>query len=64
MKKYSLNSKVIKLKSQDQYEKLKDAVYQRRGWTNNGIPTVEKVKSLGIDFQDVLELLEDHGVQS
>jgi len=49
---------------QDQYEKLKDAVYQRRGWTNDGIPTVEKVKSLGIDFPEVMELLKAHAVQT
>jgi aldehyde:ferredoxin oxidoreductase len=24
---------------EEQYEKLKDAVYKRRGWTNDGIPT-------------------------
>jgi len=46
-----------------QYEKLKDAVYQRRGWTKDGIPTLEKVKSLGIDFPEVLELLKAHGVR-
>jgi aldehyde:ferredoxin oxidoreductase len=49
---------------QDQYEKLKDAVYRRRGWTADGIPTVEKVKSLGIDFPQVIELLRANGVQS
>jgi len=48
---------------QAQYDELKDAVYQRRGWTNDGIPTVEKVKSLGIDFPEVLDLLKAHGVQ-
>ncbi len=42
------------------YEKLKDAVYKRRGWTSNGIPTVETVKRLGIDFPEVLELLKAH----
>jgi len=42
---------------EDRYEKLKDATYKRRGWTPNGIPTVEKVKELGIDFPDVVELL-------
>ena len=47
---------------QAQYEKLKGAVYQRRGWTDDGIPTVAKVKSLGIDFPEVLELLAAHGV--
>jgi aldehyde:ferredoxin oxidoreductase len=45
---------------EDQYEKLKDAVYQRRGWTGDGVPTIEKVKELGIDFPDVLELVSKH----
>jgi aldehyde:ferredoxin oxidoreductase len=45
------------------YEKLKDAVYKRRGWTNNGIPTVETVKRLGIDFPEILGLLKTHGVE-
>ncbi len=45
------------------YEKLKDAVYKRRGWTSNGIPTVETVKRLGIDFPEVLELLKAHGAE-
>jgi len=48
---------------EEQYEKLKDAVYKRRGWTQNGIPTVATVKRLGIDFPEVLELLKSHGVQ-
>jgi len=46
-----------------QYEELKDAVYKRRGWTNDGIPTVETVKRLGIDFPDVMDLLKSHGVE-
>ena len=41
-----------------EYEKLKDAVYKRRGWTQNGVPTIEKAKSLGIDFPDVIALLQ------
>jgi aldehyde:ferredoxin oxidoreductase len=45
------------------YEKLKDAVYNRRGWNNNGIPTVETVTRLGIDFPEVLKLLRAHGVE-
>jgi aldehyde:ferredoxin oxidoreductase len=40
-----------------EYEKLKDAVYRRRGWNSNGVPTIEKVRELGIDFPDVVELL-------
>jgi aldehyde:ferredoxin oxidoreductase len=45
-----------------QYEKLTDAVYRRRGWTNDGMPSVETVKRLGIDFPEVLDLLESNGV--
>ena len=48
---------------EEQYETLKDAVYKRRGWTNDGIPTVEKVKQLGIDFPEVLEVLKANGVE-
>ena len=35
-----------------QYEKLKDAVYKRRGWNNNGVPTLEKVKELSGAYQE------------
>lgn len=41
-----------------EYEKLKDAVYKRRGWSQNGVPTLQKVKELGIDYPDVIELLK------
>ncbi len=47
---------------EEQYEKLKDAVYQRRGWTADGVPTLETVKRLGIDFPEVVALLEARGV--
>jgi aldehyde:ferredoxin oxidoreductase len=47
---------------EQQYEALKDAVYQRRGWTAEGIPTLATVKRLGIDFPDVVALLKSNGV--
>jgi aldehyde:ferredoxin oxidoreductase len=47
---------------EEQYEKLKDAVYERRGWNSNGIPTLETVRRLGIDFPEVLEILKQNGV--
>ncbi len=43
---------------EDQYEQLIDAVYKRRGWTENGIPTAEKLRELGIDFPDVLAVVQ------
>jgi len=42
---------------ESQYEQLIDAVYKRRGWSENGIPTVEKLQELGIDFPDVVEVV-------
>jgi aldehyde:ferredoxin oxidoreductase len=47
---------------QEQYEELQDAVHKRRGWSQNGIPTVETVKRLGIDFPEVIKLLRAHGI--
>ncbi len=45
---------------EDRYDQLVDAVYKRRGWTENGIPTLEHVKELGIDFPDVVALISKH----
>jgi len=42
---------------QSQYEQLIDAVYKRRGWTNNGIPKIEKLKSIGMDLPELVELV-------
>ena len=49
---------------EEQYEKLKDAVYKRRGWTSDGIPTLATVKRLGIDFPEVIEVLKTAGVKA
>jgi aldehyde:ferredoxin oxidoreductase len=49
---------VLREYREGEYEKLKDAVYKRRGWDANGVPTLEKVKALGIDFPSVVEFLQ------
>ena len=41
-----------------QYEMLMDAVYERRGWDMNSIPTVEKLHELGMDLPEVVEVVE------
>jgi len=43
---------------EEQYEKLTDAVYKRRGWTPNGVPTLAKLKELGIDFPEVVAVVQ------
>jgi aldehyde:ferredoxin oxidoreductase len=45
------------------YEELKNAVYERRGWTKEGIPTLQTIKRLKIDFPEVLNLLKTHGIE-
>lgn len=41
-----------------QYESLVDAVYARRGWTRNGVPTLETLRRLEIDFPEVVEVVK------
>jgi len=53
---------ILRRLREEMYEKLKDAVYKRRGWTADGIPKVATVKRLKIDFPEVLELLKANGV--
>jgi aldehyde:ferredoxin oxidoreductase len=57
----STQEKLAKLRAyrESQYAKLTDAVYKRRGWDENGIPTLEKVRSLGIDFPEVVALIKE-----
>jgi aldehyde:ferredoxin oxidoreductase len=52
--------KMAKLRShrEAEYERLMDAVYARRGWAKDGVPTMETVRNLGIDFPDVMALIE------
>jgi aldehyde:ferredoxin oxidoreductase len=54
--------KILRKLREERYEQLKDAVYERRGWTKDGIPALATVKRLGIDFPEVLEVLKAHGV--
>ncbi|MBE9466931.1 MAG: aldehyde:ferredoxin oxidoreductase [Bacteroidetes bacterium] len=45
---------------EEQYEKLLDAVYFRRGWTKEGIPTVEHLKNIGMDLPEVIEVVKPY----
>jgi aldehyde:ferredoxin oxidoreductase len=45
---------------EEQYERLIDAVYVRRGWSPNGVPTLEKLVALGIDYPEVRAVVEAH----
>lgn len=51
---------VLRKYREEQYERLKDAVYKRRGWNSNGVPTIETVKKLRINFPDIIELIKKY----
>lgn len=60
VKKMTIDEKLKNLYKyrRDQYEKLADAVYYRRGWTPNGIPTPKKMKQLDLTDKKMLKMLE------
>lgn len=45
---------------EDRYEKLLDAVYQRRGWTKNGVPKIEHLKKIGMDLPELIEVVKPY----
>jgi aldehyde:ferredoxin oxidoreductase len=54
--------KVARLRAfrEAEYGRLADAVYKRRGWTADGVPTIAKLRELGIDFPDVVAVVKPH----
>ncbi|OFX21338.1 MAG: aldehyde:ferredoxin oxidoreductase [Bacteroidetes bacterium GWA2_31_9b] len=44
---------------EDRYEQLLDAVYNRRGWTANGVPTIQHLKELGMDLPEVIDVVKN-----
>jgi aldehyde:ferredoxin oxidoreductase len=43
-------NKKLREHREESYKLLTDATYKRRGWTRNGVPTMEKIKKLGLDW--------------
>ncbi|MHA2205806.1 MAG: aldehyde ferredoxin oxidoreductase family protein [Candidatus Thorarchaeota archaeon] len=53
------SEKLAKLRDyrMEQYKCLADAAYKRRGWTRNGVPTMDKIKEIGLDrISEVAEI--------
>ncbi|TSA30014.1 MAG: aldehyde:ferredoxin oxidoreductase [Bacteroidetes bacterium] len=48
---------VLRKHREEQYEKLLDAVYLRRGWTKNGVPKIEFLKEIGMDLPELIEVV-------
>jgi aldehyde:ferredoxin oxidoreductase len=45
---------------ENRYNQLVDAVYKRRGWSENGIPTIETLKRLEIDLPEIIDVVKQH----
>ncbi|NSW94447.1 MAG: aldehyde:ferredoxin oxidoreductase, partial [Bacteroidales bacterium] len=45
---------------EEQYEKLVDAVYERRGWNKNGVPKIEFLKKIGMDLPELIEVVKNY----
>jgi aldehyde:ferredoxin oxidoreductase len=50
---------ILRRHREEQYEKLMDSVYERRGWTKNGVPKIERLKELGIDLPEIVEIVKN-----
>ena len=48
---------ILRKHREEQYEMLLDAVYERRGWTKNGVPKIEHLKELGMDLPELIEVV-------
>jgi aldehyde:ferredoxin oxidoreductase len=53
--------KVMRDYREKQYELLTDAVYKRRGWTLDGVPTIDKLASIGMDLPQLIDVIKKHG---
>jgi aldehyde:ferredoxin oxidoreductase len=52
--------KILRKYREEQYESLIDAVYKRRGWNKNGVPTIEFLKRIGMDLPEVIEVVRNY----
>lgn len=57
--KMSLKEKMAATRTyrENRYEQLLDAVYARRGWNKNGVPTIAHLKNLGMDLPEVMDVV-------
>lgn len=51
---------VLRKYRENRYEQLLDAVYNRRGWTSNGVPKIEHLKEIGMDLPELVDVVKKH----
>ncbi len=50
--------KILREHREKEYNRMVDVAYQRRGWTRNGVPKIERLKELGIDLPELVEIVK------
>ncbi|MDD3050195.1 MAG: aldehyde ferredoxin oxidoreductase C-terminal domain-containing protein [Candidatus Cloacimonetes bacterium] len=50
---------IIRKYRYEQYNKVTDAAFERRGWTKEGVPKIERLKELGIDLPELVNIVKD-----
>jgi aldehyde:ferredoxin oxidoreductase len=48
---------VLRQHREEQYRRVTDAAYQRRGWTRDGVPTLARLRELGIDLPELVRIV-------
>ncbi|MBI5241406.1 MAG: (2Fe-2S)-binding protein [Elusimicrobia bacterium] len=43
---------------EEQYRKVTQATYAKRGWTKNGVPKISRLKELGIDLPELVAIVK------
>jgi len=51
--------KILREYRMNMYNKVMNAAYERRGWTKNGVPKIERLKELGIDLPELVEIVKE-----
>ncbi len=51
---------ILRRHREDQYRQVTDAAYQARGWTPNGVPSLARLKELGIDLPEIVRIVAGH----
>ncbi len=44
---------------ENQYNKVIDAAYEKRGWTSNAVPKISRLKELGIDLPELIDIVKN-----
>lgn len=51
--------KLLRNYREKKFEDFRSAIYAKRGWSPNGVPTVETLKRFQIDFPEIIELVKN-----